>query len=216
MKMSGQGSPSEVSTVPRKVRADGERTRKAILEAAVDLASVEGLSALTIGRLARHVGMSKSGLFAHFGSKEELQLAAVEEANQDYIRDVIQPVLHAPPGLRRLEAMCEAMLSYMERRTFPGICFFSMVRAEFCAREGRLHDEITSIMKAGHRFIIDLIEESQATGELNSDIDAAQLAFELEAICDAPNWTLHDAEGQADIERARIAIQKRLSQAKVH
>ncbi|MCH6587229.1 MAG: helix-turn-helix transcriptional regulator [Proteobacteria bacterium] len=77
--MSGQGSPSEVSTVPRKVRADGERTRKAILEAAVDLASVEGLSALTIGRLARHVGMSKSGLFAHFGSKEELQLAAVEE-----------------------------------------------------------------------------------------------------------------------------------------
>jgi AcrR family transcriptional regulator len=215
MKLPSEASTSEISTAPRKVRADGERTRKAILETAVDLASVEGLGVLTIGRLARHVGMSKSGLFAHFGSKEELQLAVVEQARQHYMRELIQPVLDTPPGLRRLEAMCEGMLSLMERRTFPGICFFTMVRAEFCARQGRLHDDIADNIKAGHQFIVDLIEEAQAMGELKPEIDSAQLAFEIEAICDAPNWTLHDAEGQADIERARIASRKRIVEAKV-
>ena len=136
MKMLDQGSESDRPTGARKLRADGERTRRTILKTAADLVSVEGLGNLTIGRLARHVGMSKSGLFAHFGSKEELQLAVVDEARRIYQRAVRKTLFEAPPGLVRLAAMCEGYLVYLEDRLFPGICFMSMVRAEYCAREG--------------------------------------------------------------------------------
>ncbi|HLL74039.1 MAG TPA: helix-turn-helix domain-containing protein, partial [Pyrinomonadaceae bacterium] len=87
-------------------RARGERTRQAILEVAVDVASAEGLEGLTIGRLASALSMSKSGLFAHFGSKEELQLATVEAAREIFIREVVRPAFEAERGLRRLWNLC--------------------------------------------------------------------------------------------------------------
>src|SRR4051812_13335396 len=113
------------STAPRRQRSDGARSRETILRAAAQLATVDGIEGLSIGRLADHIGMSKSGLFAHFGSKEELQLATVEKAQEVYEADVIKPAIEAAEGLERLEALCERFLSHVEREVFPGGCFFA-------------------------------------------------------------------------------------------
>src|SRR5580700_3332008 len=110
--------------MPRRATSNGARTRTAILRTAADLASVDGLDGLSIGRLATELAMSKSGLFAHFGSKEDLQLATIEEARQRYVREVIAPALASGSGITRLYALCESFLSYVERAVFPGGCFF--------------------------------------------------------------------------------------------
>src|SRR2546423_3425902 len=103
----------------RKPRSDGERSRRTILDAAAKLATVEGLDGLSIGRLADHIGMSKSGLYAHFGSKEELQLAAVETATEIFADAVIRPAREVGGGVARLEALCERFLGYLERPVLP-------------------------------------------------------------------------------------------------
>src|ERR1700734_1771839 len=101
------------AVMPPRTTSQGARTRTAILETAADLASVDGLDGLSIGRLASELSMSKSGLFAHFGSKEELQLATIEEARQRYAREVIGPGRAAGSGITRLYGLCEAFLSYV-------------------------------------------------------------------------------------------------------
>jgi AcrR family transcriptional regulator len=108
----------------RRQRTDGARSRQAILNAATELATVEGLDGLSIGRLAEHVGMSKSGLFAHFRSKEDLQVATIDAAAEMFDREVWQPGRAAPAGIRRVLSLCEAFFSYVERGVFPGGCFF--------------------------------------------------------------------------------------------
>src|SRR5438132_1919164 len=107
----------------RKPRSDGERSRRTILDAAAKLATVEGLDGLSIGRLADHIGMSKSGLYAHFGSKQELQLAAVEAAVEVFADAVIRPAREAESPLTRLEALCGNFFAYLEKPVFPGGCF---------------------------------------------------------------------------------------------
>ncbi|TME13792.1 MAG: TetR/AcrR family transcriptional regulator, partial [Chloroflexi bacterium] len=115
---------SEAPVQVDKRRQRGERTRQAILSHAARLASAEGLEAVSLQRLAGDLGISKSGLFAHFGSKEELQLATVEEAAWVFTLEVLKPGLHEPAGVGRVTALCEAFLSYVERGVFPGGCFF--------------------------------------------------------------------------------------------
>src|SRR5215212_9849540 len=115
----------------RRTRSDGERSRAAILAAASKLATVDGLDGLTIGRLADHIGMSKSGLYAHFGSKQELQLATVVAAEDVFDDDVLRPAREVPAGLPRLDAYCEAFMSHVQRAVFPGGCFFTSVISEF-------------------------------------------------------------------------------------
>src|SRR4051795_3043693 len=114
----------KTQTAQRRPRSDGERSRAAILTAAGKLATVDGLEGLTIGRLADHIGMSKSGLYAHFGSKEELQLATIGHAEEVFDDDVILPAVEAEAGLPRLNAYCEYFMSHVERAVFPGGCFF--------------------------------------------------------------------------------------------
>ena len=126
--------------------AKGERTRTSILERAVDLASVEGLEGLTIGRLADELGMSKSGLFAHFGSKEELQLATVEAASRRYIDEIFTPALREPRGYPRLLAICRSWLSYVRRGVFPGGCFFVATALEMGARPGPVRDRLVCLV----------------------------------------------------------------------
>src|SRR5438132_11852451 len=119
------------AAVPRRGRAaQGERTRQAILAVAVNVASVEGLEGLTIGRLATELGMSKSGLFAHFGSKEELQLATIEAAREIFIEEAVRPSLEARRGLPRLWRLCETWLAYAQREVFRGGCFFTAASLE--------------------------------------------------------------------------------------
>jgi AcrR family transcriptional regulator len=124
------GTTNQRSRPQRHPRADGERTRSAILRTAASLATVDGLEGLSIGHLAAATGMSKSGLYAHFGSKEELQLATVDEAERILTEEVVQPALAARPGLAQLAAACEAFFSYVERRVFPGGCFFAATALE--------------------------------------------------------------------------------------
>src|SRR3954468_18871600 len=114
----------------RKRRSDGERSRKAILEQAAQLATVEGIAGLSIGRLAEAVGMSKSGLFAHFGSKEELQLATIETASAVFAEQVVAPATSAPTAIERVRQLGERFLQHVESDVFMGGCFFASVAAE--------------------------------------------------------------------------------------
>src|SRR5919205_375846 len=107
-------------TTTRRVRSDGERSRKTILRAAANLATIDGLEGISIGNLASHIGMSKSGLYAHFGSKEELQLATVDTAGEIFSAEVIEPTEAIADPLEQLRAIVDRFLSYLERRVFQG------------------------------------------------------------------------------------------------
>jgi len=136
-------------------QAQGDRSRQAILEVAVHLASVEGLEGLTIRRLASETGMSKSGLFAHFGSKEDLQLATVEAARSIFIENVIRPTFEAEKGLPRLKRLCEIWFDYAQNHVFRGGCFFAAASAEFDSRPGRVRDRIwVAAGFSGHGFML--------------------------------------------------------------
>ena len=145
--MSGMtASAASAATAPSVTLAPkGERTRQSILDRAVDLASLEGLQGLTIGRLAEELGMSKSGLFAHFGSKEDLQIATIEAASQRYITRDLQPRPCASRAATRASmAICDAWLSYIRRGVFPGGCFFAAASFEFDSRPGPVRDRVAS------------------------------------------------------------------------
>src|SRR5919112_3923894 len=116
--------------------------RDAILERAVEVASAEGLEGLTIGRLSSELGLSKSGLFGHFGSKEELQLAAVDAAGAIFYREVVKPALSEPEGAPRLRAFCDRWIGYLERKVFSGGCFFAAAMTEFDGRPGPVRDRL--------------------------------------------------------------------------
>ena len=129
----------------RRVRADGARSRQAILNAATELATVEGLDGLSIARLAEHVGMSKSGLFAHFRLKEDLQIVMIDAAADMFEREVWQPGRAAPAGARRVLSVCEAFLSDLERAVFPGGCFFVAAAAVLDAKAGPVRDHLRNV-----------------------------------------------------------------------
>jgi AcrR family transcriptional regulator len=152
----------------RRQREDGARSRAAILEAAARLATLEGLDGLSIGRLAELVGMSKSGLFAHFGSKEELQLATIDAANEIYAAEVVLPALAAPSGLRRLEALCELFLSHVERSVFPGGCFFASVSSEMDTKQGPVRNRAAEIVGEWLALLAHQIADAQSEGDLDA------------------------------------------------
>jgi AcrR family transcriptional regulator len=177
------GTPSK-----RRRRRDGERAHAAILEVATRVASVEGIHGLTIGRLAEALGVSKSGLFAHFGSKEQLQLETIAAAESVFDEEVMRLALDAPEGLPRLETLCEAYLSYVERDVFPGGCFFASLLAEMDARPGAIHDLVATTERTWQEGLVALIREAQGRGEIAGDVDAEQLAFELRGCLELANY----------------------------
>jgi AcrR family transcriptional regulator len=198
--------------MPRQATSNGARTRTAILQTAADLASVDGLDGLSIGRLASELAMSKSGLFAHFGSKEELQLATIEEARQRYAREVIEPALAAGPGITRLHALCEAFLSYLERAVFPGGCFFASAMAEFDSKApGPVRDRIAQCQDQWMGTLERAAQEGQQRGELAPGSDPQQLAFELEAALLSANWYYHLFNDATYFGRARRAVRECLA-----
>jgi AcrR family transcriptional regulator len=192
-------------------KAQGERTRSAILETAVHIASAEGLEGLTIGRLAAELSMSKSGLFAHFGSKEDLQVATVEAARAIFIREVIKPAFEATQGLLRLWKLCDIWLSYVQTGVFRGGCFFAAAAAEFDSRPGPVRDRIAEIMKEWLTTLRNAIVEAQKAGQLNKDIDATQLAFEFNSLELGANWAYQLYGDMRAFKRAREAILERLN-----
>lgn len=183
-------SPTSARAARR--RSDGERSHEAILRAAAELATTEGIDGLSLSRLAEHVGMSKSGLFAHFRSKEALQLATVEKAQEVFDADVVAPALAEPDGLARVEALAERFLSHVEREVFPGGCFFASVGAELDTRPGSVHERIVGVLQGWAGLFVAGIEAAQANGELDPAVNPAQLAFELNALLAHANggWLL--------------------------
>jgi AcrR family transcriptional regulator len=192
----------------RKVK--GERTRRTILEAAVDIASCEGLEGLTIGRLATKLSLSKSGLFAHFGSKEDLQLATVEAARAIFIHAVIKPTFEAERGLSRLWKLCDIWLAYVSNEVFRGGCFFAAAAAEFDSRPGPVRDRIAEIMKEWLGTLRQVVIDAQHDGQFDKNADPAQLAFEINALEMAANWAFQLYGDKEAFTRARAATLERL------
>jgi AcrR family transcriptional regulator len=203
---------SETTVTRRRQRADGQRSRQAILKGASELATVEGLDGLSIGRLADHIGMSKSGLYAHFGSKEELQLATIDAAQEVFEREVTDPALEHPEGIARVLAFADAYLSHLERHVFPGGCFFASVAAEVDSREGRVTDQLRELMGGGVQWLAGQLSEAQARGEIEASADADQLAFEIDALLHGANASFMLYRSDEPLERARRGIRARLGQ----
>ena len=197
-------------------KADGRRrrgnaTRESILQAAADIASIQGLDGLTIGRLATELGMSKSGLFAHFGSKEELQLATIDAARRRFVDHVIRPSRGLPRGRARLEAMLDDLLGYYRAETFPGGCFFHNVKAEFDSRPDTavravMAEEVRQFMA----FLEREVRKTQDAGELDPSLDPAQIAFELDALGSAANSHFQILRDPAVFDRAALGMRRAL------
>ena len=188
----------------------GQRTRHAILDRAASLATEEGLEPLSIGRLADATGMSKSGLFAHFGSKEELQLATVDHAAAIFVEEVIAPAREAPKGLARVWALCDHMIGYSERRVFPGGCFFASASFEFNRRPGAVRDRIRENLHSWHSYLEHAVEQAQELGEIDPTLDAREIGFQLDALAQAANAQYQLFGDEHVFDSARRAIRERL------
>jgi AcrR family transcriptional regulator len=191
----------------------GEETRQAILSRAFELATIGGVSGLSIGRLAEATGLSKSGLFAHFGSKEALEVAVVEEAARQFVQEVMVPALKKPRGEPRVRALYEQWHEWGKR---PGGCFFVGASAELDDRPGPARD---ALVRACKDWIDELAKAARiavAEGHFKSDLDPEQFAFEIYGIMLSTHTFarfLHDRDA---IDRAQRAFDRLLSASKPH
>ncbi|GAB3461150.1 TetR/AcrR family transcriptional regulator [Actinophytocola sediminis] len=181
----------------------GAQTRASVLGHAMAIASVDGLDGLSIGRLATELDVSKSGVFARFGSKEELQLATVEAAREVFVEAVVRPAFEVPPGVLRLWLLCTGWIDYSCDRVFPGGCFFLAVSAEYDSRPGRVRDAVAAALADWARLLRQAAEDARQLGQLVSTSDSRQLAFELAALVSAANGqsVLHDDDSAYDLAR---------------
>jgi AcrR family transcriptional regulator len=160
----------------------GDVTRDRLLEAAVREASTIGLEGLSIGALARDAAMSKSGVFAHFGSKEELQIAVLGVARDHFIAEVFQPALAHPRGEPRLRALFERWLDWQEGRVTPGGCPILVASYEFDDRPGPVRDEIARLQSDLLGMLARTVQVAVESGHFRSDLDVRQTAYELHGI----------------------------------
>jgi AcrR family transcriptional regulator len=192
------------------VLTKGERTRNTILDTAAALATQEGLEPLSIARLAEATSMSKSGLFAHFGSKEELQLATVDHAAALFVAEVIAPARSAPRGLARVWALCDNMVDYSERQVFPGGCFFASTSFEFNNKPGPVRDRIEHMLRSWLSYLEHAVEQAQEAGELDPQLSAREIAFQLDAFAQSANAQFQLFRERRVFDEARRAIRDRL------
>ena len=193
----------------------GNATRESILQAAADLGSVEGLEGVTIGRLATELNMSKSGLFAHFGSKEELQLATIDAARRRFVDHVVRPSRHLPRGRARLEALLEDWLRYFRAEVFPGGCFFCNIKAEFDSRPDNAVRAIVIEDDAPVPRLPRARDRARPRRPASSTprSSPAQLAFEFDALGSAANQQFQLTHDRAIFDRAATGMRSRLKAA---
>ena len=190
--------------------ARGGQTRTAVLEAAVALASVDGLEAMSLARLADAAGVSKSGLFAHWPDKEILQLAVIEHAVRQWMDEVVTPALSAPRGIRRLWALNARRLAFYAAGTLPGRCFFVATEAEFDDRPGPVRDALAAAIGDWYRLIRTVAAQAVELGELRADTDISQLAFEIQALGEAAVTTSRLLQTEHETAASRRAVLGRL------
>ncbi len=188
------------------------RTRKEILDAAVRVASLEGLVGLSIGRLADEVGMSKAGLFAHFGSKDALQLATVQAAQAQFIEEVMGVGTKEPAGMARLKGLLEAYFKYIEKRAHRGGCFITSAILEFDDRPGMVRDELVALGEARSKLICAALTEAASLEKAKWDIE--QLAFECTALAVGANVEFQLTQDLSVLQRGRRALSSRLDALK--
>jgi AcrR family transcriptional regulator len=184
----------------------GRTTQQTILARAVDLASREGLEGISIGRLASDLHMSKSGLIAHFGSKEALQLATIETACTIYNSEIVQPALLRPRGLDRLRDLCDRWLTYHAADMLSGGCFFLAVSSEFDSREGPVRHRIKHTMSQWLRLLKRELYSASKNREISQRTDITQIAFEINSIGHGANWAYQLYGDRSVFEKARVAI----------
>jgi AcrR family transcriptional regulator len=192
----------------------GERTRGAILDGAWRLATELGLEGLTLGRLAEELDLSKSGLFAHFQSKESLQVQTLERAAERFIEVVIRPALQVPGGEKRLRALFERWLKWPKHEKQPGGCLFVAAAAELDDRPGPARDKLVALQREWRSTLSRVVKRAQDLGELRRDLDPDQVAFEIHGIGLVGHETarlLHDPRA---VERARAAFERLLADAR--
>src|SRR5690606_6827502 len=169
-------------------RARGDRSRRAVLDHAVQVASVDGLGGLTFGSLATAAPVNKSGIAGLFGSKEGLQLAVVDHARATFVEEVIAPAREAEPGVPRLWALVGSWTVYSRSRVFTGGCFFRAAEVELDGRAaGPLRDAVVAVQEQWDAYLRHHVELGTAAGQLGPDADAEQVAFEIDALLGAAN-----------------------------
>jgi len=206
-------TPEAPATTPtgRKPREDGQRSRHAILDAATRLATTHGLEELSIGDLAQHIGMSKSGLYAHFKSKEELELATIDMAAEVFENDVIRRVSESVRGTARVTALSEAFLEHLARRVYPGGCFFATVAAQLAPRPGRARDRVSKLQADWVAQFIAALRQACDDVEIQPAADVDQLAFEITAMLFRANFAWIVTEDKRVLNQARVGIRGVLS-----
>ncbi len=185
-------------------------SRGTIARAAASLAAVDGLDGLSIGRLAAALGMPKSGVSAHFGSKQDLQLAIVQEVARVFTEEVVRPALAAPPGLAQLTAVCEAFFAHLERRTFPGGCFMAGAALELGRRPGPVSDLIAGFQSQFGALIRGFAATAVGRHELPPGEDPDRLAFELNGIMLTADMNFVRHDDPAVLSLARQIVRQRL------
>ena len=202
--------PPTKAAPARRQRADGRRSRDAILDAATRLATVDGLDGLSIGHLAERTGMSKSGLYAHFKSKEELQLATIDRATEIFEDEVLEPARSQGDGLRLLWALSDEFLSHLERDVFPGGCFFAAVGAEFDTHPGRVNERIKVFLEDWQQELLGAATQAQKAGEIPATPEPEQLAFEVNALLLMAHATYTMFGDPSLLERSRRGLERLL------
>jgi AcrR family transcriptional regulator len=194
--------------MPRRSAEAVAETRAAVTKTAVDRASVDGLEGLTIGGLAGEMEMRKSSVFSLFGSKEELQLATLDSAIEQFKEEVWGPVADEPPGLPRLLALCDSWLSYHEREVMPGGCFLTTATIEYDARPGPLRDEVAQTMKSWLRVLEHEVAVAIEAEELPAETDPADVAFALNALAAAASYGFQLRRDRQVFARARRSMRR--------
>ncbi|XVQ09478.1 TetR/AcrR family transcriptional regulator [Spirillospora sp. CA-255316] len=199
----GPEDAEEATTDRRLLR--GARARRAIARHAVDVASLEGLNGLSIGRLAGDLGLSKSGIQTLFRTKENLQLAAIESALEQFAEAVVGPALDAPAGAARLRALTERWIDYAEAPLFAGGCFWAANLADFDSRPGRVHDLLFGQRRDWLALIAGELRNAAGAGEI-ADLDADLAAFQIDAVLLAANTALRLGDHDA-VHRVRRVVE---------
>lgn len=194
--------------MPKRSAAAVAASRSETVTAAVDLASVDGLEGLTIGRLADELGMSKSGLIGRFGDKESMQAAVLFSAIERFTGAVWAPAQDVAPGLPRLEAIIEHWIAHLRDGVFPGGCFVTTASVEYDARPGRLHDEVAGAVRRWLAVLEAEARTAQQAGDLPSDRDARDVAFELHSLASGGSVAARVLDDPTGLERTRAAMRR--------
>ena len=196
--------------MPRRSAADVADSRASVVEAAVDLASIEGLEGITIGRLAGELAMSKSGLIGRFGDKEAMQRAVLAAAVERFTDAVWRPAQRAEPGLPRLEKLVDAWIGHLREDVFPGGCFVTTASVEYDARPGALHDDVSAAVRRWLGVLEAEARTAREAGDLAADREPADVAFELHSLASGGSVAGRLLGDGAALDRTRAAMRRAL------